>query len=279
VIHVQRNQTFRAMGASTDYDDPLFELQYGKYRTELVKLHRVTTGKDVRVGIVDSSVDLRHPDLDGQIDRHSRFLSGSGTLGLTHGTAVAGVIGAASNNGLGVVGLAPMADIHIFAACRNSFGNADTSTSCSSFALAKALEAAIEARIDVLNMSLAGPRDRLLTQLLDVALKRGMIVIAAENVEDEVHNFPASMDGVLGVDGRMGYWFTHPEHLTTQAGGGYQVFRGTSVSAAGLSGVAALLRTMLSHSETMEVLRQMTEVDCAKSSGIQQVVYGANACI
>jgi subtilisin family serine protease len=275
VRHAQANHAFHGMGATGRYNDPLFDLQYGEHAEELLRLHSTSTGRNVRVGIIDGPVDRSHPDLDRRIGRHQTFSSRSVATDEFHGTAVAGIIGAAGNNSVGVVGLAPDAEIEAFSACHKG----GDGTRCSSFALAKAVEAVIEADIDVLNLSLAGPDDALLSELLRVAMTSGTIVIAAANVSDESNNFPASLDGVVGVDGLQGYWFTRPEHLTTQAGGGYQLFRGTSVSAAGLSGVAALLRANLPRADTLALLREITSADCVKSIPLRQVALDADLCI
>jgi len=78
----------------------------------------VTRGESVRLAVVDTGVDLDHPDLSGQIksDFNHNFINGSNdgnpmTSSLFHGTAVAGLIGATSNNQLGISGVVPGADL------------------------------------------------------------------------------------------------------------------------------------------------------------------------
>lgn len=78
----------------------------------------VSRGENVRLAVVDTGVDLKHPDLSGQIDTpfNHNFINGSGdgspmTDSLFHGSAVAGLIGAASNNQMGISGVAPGASL------------------------------------------------------------------------------------------------------------------------------------------------------------------------
>ncbi len=55
------------------YDDPHFELQFGNHAATLLALHHFSTGRGVRIGIIDTLVDQDHPDLQGQIHRQHRF--------------------------------------------------------------------------------------------------------------------------------------------------------------------------------------------------------------
>ena len=57
-------------------------------------------------------------------------------------------------------------------------------------------------------------------------------------------------------------WFASDERFSIQADGGYEVFYGSSVSAAGISGIAALLRQVVAKSDTRPLLRQLMSGDC-----------------
>ena len=119
-----------------------------------------------------------------------------------HGTAVAGVIAAAANNEVGIVGVAPQAQIYALKACWQQPAGAREAV-CNSYTLAKAVDFAISERAHVLNFSLAGPPDVLLTRLIKVALERGIAVIAAAPSKPDARAFPASMQGVIGISGRI----------------------------------------------------------------------------
>ena len=259
VAGAQANHQFKGMTRSEwRYNDPLFDLQYGRFRGAVEQLHRVSRGDNVRVGVIDSNVDDTHPDLSGRIRQQVAYTESADTLSMQHGTAVTGIIGATAGNGEGVVGLAPAADIHVFGAC-NKLGE---ETVCDSFALAKSIEEAMQSQVDVLNVSLAGPRDRLLDDLLSEALGRNILVIAAANPADAQANFPAAKTGVIAANGQADLWFAREEQMSTQAGGGYRVFYGTSVSAAALSGMAALLRTQAPAPEVQRMLETLATSRC-----------------
>jgi len=79
-------------------------------------------------------------------------------------------------------------------ACWQEAGDRATAV-CNSFTLAKALQFAIDQRAEVVNLSLGGPRDRLLERLLDVASARGIVLVAAVDADVRDGGFPASHAG------------------------------------------------------------------------------------
>ena len=248
---VQPNQMFHGMTVDEpQYNDPLFKAQYGAFRTQLEALHALSRGENVKIGVIDSNVDADHPDLKGQIEKQVELVRARSETDRVHGTAVTGVIGAAAANGEGLVGLAPAAAIYVYGACRKSA----SSTVCNSLTLAKALTHAIEDRLDVVNFSLAGPHDPLLAALFERALANGAIVIAADNPQHSDRRFPASLPNVLVARADQGQWFARSEQLSTRSGGGYQVFYGASIAAAGLAGFTAVVRARHSSEETRRIV-------------------------
>ncbi len=257
VTDAQPMNEFKGM-LSESYDDPLFELQYGDHRLEIQRLHTISRGENVRVGVIDSNVDIDHPDLVGQVFKHYTLVNPQGVKDRRHGTAVTGVIGASADNGIGLVGLAPMASIYVYGACSHFRG----ATRCNSFSLAKAIEQAINDKIQVLNISLAGPPDPLLRLLIERAYQNDMIIIAAANTSDTERNFPASLPVVHSAGEDSEPWFARTEQFSTQAGGGYQVFYGSSIAAAGVTGLTTLLRSQWSASKTDELLGRLLLPSC-----------------
>lgn len=81
------------------------------------RLHRFLTGRGVRVAVADTGVDFRHRDLEERVVIHLNFIPRERYRAEVHGTAVAGII-ASSENGFGIVGLAPEAEILALRACR-----------------------------------------------------------------------------------------------------------------------------------------------------------------
>jgi subtilisin family serine protease len=164
-----------------------------------------------------------------------------------HGTGVAGVIAARANNGIGVAGVAPQARLLALRACWQASGS--SGTICDSLSLAKALYYAIEHNAQVINLSLSGPQDPLLSKLLEIGLARRTVIVAAYDRSLPGGGFPASLRGVVAVsDGpvaaSLGAIYTAPgrDIPTTQPGGRWYLVNGSSYSAAHVSGLAALLR-------------------------------------
>lgn len=264
VVPVQR---FVAMKSKPPYNDPHLTAQLGTHVASLNKMHAWSTGKGVSIGIIDTPVDRSHPDLRHRIASQEQFiLGGPSDQDYVHGTAVAGVIGAEANNGIGIVGFAPDAEIHSFASCRYD-AELDQSA-CNTFSLAKAVEAAATYRLDVLNLSIAGPEDRLLARLLEQMSRNGTIIVASDNPGDLRARFPASMKEVVAASAMEDRRSppttirTEDEHLSTTTGGGYRFFYGTSMSAARVSALVALMLERapgLSHDETRNRLSHIDD--------------------
>jgi len=186
-----------AQGEPT-HNDPLFRVQPAAGEWRLAALHEISTGRNVRVAVIDSMVERTHPDLLGQIQFSENFVADRGTAAEQHGTGVAGIIAALADNGLGIAGVAPRARLMALRACWQVSGP-PTSTVCDSLSLAKAVHFAITHDAQVINLSLSGPLDPLLGRLLDVALGRGVTVVGAFDRTLPGGGFPASHAGVVAV--------------------------------------------------------------------------------
>jgi subtilisin family serine protease len=253
---IQLFETY-AVPEGTRERDPYAHLQHAAQALRLAEAHRRATGKGVRVAVIDTGVDLDHPDLRGRIAKAGNFVDrGEQTFTSdVHGTAVAGVLAASAGNDVGIVGVAPGAEILALKACWPRAPGTRQAV-CNSYTLAKALDAAIAERAQVLNLSLGGPADPLLARLVRAALDRGIVVVAAESSEHPGGGpgFPASVEGVIavtasGLDGslpavrRSGRVLAAPgvDILSTVPRGAYDFFTGSSLAAAQVTGVAALL--------------------------------------
>ena len=246
VDSVQTIETFEVLAEPKPWNDPYAHLQQNTEELRLEQAHRLATGKGVRVAVIDTGVDFDHPDLRGRVVKAQNFVD-QGERSFTtdfHGTAVAGVIAAAANNEVGIVGVAPQAQIFALKACWQQPPGARAAV-CNSYTLAKAVDFAINQSAQVLNFSLAGPPDVLLTRLIKVALERGIVVVAAAPAKPDARSFPASLQGVIGISGSdpPGRFLAAPavDILTTVPRGSYDFFSGSSLAAAQVSGVAALL--------------------------------------
>lgn len=239
-------QLYSGESASIVPNDPLFAAEPAAKQWHLADLHRMATGRGVTVAVVDSGVDARHPDLAGQVALRLNFVPRGRDAIEGHGTAVAGVIAAKSNNGVGIAGVAPGARILALRACWQD-GSGIVSTTCDSFSLAKALYFAISTKADLINLSLSGPDDRLLRELLKVASRRGLTVVTAVDVRRADGGFPANVPGVIPVsDGRHGQAYIAPgrDIPTTEPGGRWFIVNGSSFAAAHVSGLLALARQL-----------------------------------
>ena len=236
------------------HNDPYFKLQSNLQKMQIIQAHGKATGQKVIIGMIDTGVDIDHPDLSGQISNNENFAKdiSESFSSDKHGTAVAGVMVARKDNAKGIVGVAPNAKIFALKACWPD--KADSiEAKCNSYTLALAVNSAVNAGINVLNMSLTGPKDPLLTLLLKKAIDKGIIVIASDTgSEQSADNFPASLKGVISVQsiqqGSPGSVFISEtisapgdKVLTTLPYGTYDFISGSSIAAAEVSGIVALL--------------------------------------
>ena len=244
---------------ASQYNDPHHPLQFGAQTMQIELAHHWARGKGIRVAVVDTGVDTKHPDLRGRIVDTQNFVDGPARRyqGNIHGTAVAGIIASTANNGIGIVGVAPKARILALKACWQIDPNSSEAL-CNSFTLAKAIQFAIDKHADVINLSLVGPNDKLLRRLIDAAIKQGITVVTAAADHDHSSvSFPATMEGVVAVHvahvetvsqdsserAAHTYRLAAPgvDILTTVPRGGYDFLTGSSMAAAQVSGVVALV--------------------------------------
>ncbi len=164
----------------------------------------------IPVAVIDSGVDASHPDLASRVLDAKSFVGGSAkTDALGHGTFVAGLIGAEINNGVGIAGLAPSAQLLVAKVVTKS-------RTIPVEAEAKAIRWAVDNGARVINMSLGGIRDpldperdtysRLEADAVAYAVSNGVVVVAAVGNSDQAPtspwkyaSYPAALPHVLGV--------------------------------------------------------------------------------
>jgi Subtilase family len=260
VVWAQPMHEFQGRSAALP-DDPLFSAQPAASAWHLAELHRVASGRRVNVAVIDSGVETSHPDLAGGIAIDEDFAGPAAPAGGdTHGTAVAGIIAARAGNGIGIAGVAPDARLLALRAC---WPSADGSTRCNSLTLAKALQFALGHQAQVVNLSLAGPQDRLLAELLVLLLSRGVAVVAAADPAWPGGGFPASQPGVIAVvdDGTTTTvaataWKAPGRDVPTSLPGGrWGLVSGASFAAAHVSGLMALMRELKPNAAAPSMVR------------------------
>ena len=238
--------------------EPFQHLQHGLQTLGVAGAHRIATGNNVRIAVIDSGIDIRHPELDRRVVEVQNFVDQplhTFTRDI-HGTAVAGVIAAEAGNQTGITGVAPRASLLALKACwqtRQQWGEAY----CSSFSLAMAINFAVIRKAAVINLSLGGPPDIVIERLIKKAMDDGITVVAASAFDKQGRiRFPASIPGVIAVaSGKRqpaGLLRTAAspspqliapgnDILTTVPGDGYGFLSGSSLATAFVSGMAALL--------------------------------------
>ncbi|HZR36484.1 MAG TPA: S8 family serine peptidase [Nevskia sp.] len=240
-------QNFGTLGAG--YNDPYFGLQRGFAQIDAADAQQWSRGDGVRVAVIDTGLDTAHPDLQGRIQARRNFVDDDARQfdADRHGTEVAGIIAADANNREGIVGVAPGVRILALKACWQLQPLAD-GAQCNSFTLAQALTIAIDSGARVINLSLGGPADPLLRQLVEYAGRRGVVVVGAVPPDGRTDGFPVGVPGVIAVDTAerpvaAGGALHAPgrQVLTLTPGGHYDFVSGSSLAAAHVSGAVALL--------------------------------------
>ncbi|MDX8346891.1 S8 family serine peptidase [Cognatiyoonia sp. IB215446] len=268
---VQRMQSFEVSAHS--YTDTLFPLQWSLDRMDVVEAHAVSTGRGVTIGVVDTAIDQAHADLARQLQDTRDFVAASSAHSAeTHGTAIAAVIAADATNGSGIVGVAPDAMLIGLRACWEEDGQPGR---CSSFSLARALNFAILNQVAVINLSVGGRFDPLLEDLVLAALNAGIVVVAASG-ETQEKVFPAAIPGVIAAAGLKSNGIPAPmiDVISAAPGNRHRYVSGSSISAAHVSGVVALLLAARTDLTTFEVTQALQ--DAVVTSGTAMPML--NAC-
>jgi len=211
----------------------------------------------VTVAVVDSGICAAHPDLQGRITSDGwDFVQNDATPQdeFGHGCAVSGIIAANSNNGLGIAGVAPNANVMplrvLDATGIGRYSN-----------VAAAIVYAVDNGAQAINLSLGGPNpSTVLQEAVNYAEARGVRVIAAAgNGASEQVYYPAAYPSVVAVGSvdqnlqRSSFSNFGPDVdlyapgsniMTTRLDGSFQTASGTSVAAPYVTGVWALREGM-----------------------------------
>jgi thermitase len=250
---------------ATSYpDDPRFDDQWGLTRTAFPGAWIHARGTGARIAVVDSGMDMNHPDLGTKVVAQKNYVAdGAGTRDLyDHGTHVAGIVAALTNNGMGVAGGCPACRL-LIARVLNDKGDTTATR------LVDGIDWSVENEADVINLSLAGPDNAAVERAVNSARANGTVVVAAAgNLGTTTPLYPAAYEKVIAVsatnenDGlastsSRGNWVDlaapGTSILSTRKGGGYGVATGTSEAAPFVSALAGLLA---SEGKTASEIRQ-----------------------
>jgi hypothetical protein len=279
-------QTFETR--SQGYNDPYLELQRGFRQMDVLEAHPWSTGDGVKVAIVDTGADTEHLDLRGRIAAADNFVDSDSDRFRRdrHGTEMAGVIAAVANNHEGIVGVAPSVHLYLFKACWQLRDDADAA-SCNSFTLARALVAALDAHVQIINLSLTGPDDPLLRDLIHEGLRRGVLFVGAvSSVGDGkglLHQ-PGVIEVASAETPSPAYTAVYApgrDILTLMPGGRYDFATGDSIATAQVTGVVALLlatRPALTASAAYKLLQDTSTPPGFGSGDIATTARSVDAC-
>jgi subtilisin family serine protease len=172
VASVQPNYLFTLQDqtAKSPAGTPGDAAQYVLAKLQIEQAQQIATGKTVLIAVIDSEIDLKHPDLDGTIVKSFDAIGG-GENPHPHGTSIAGAI--ASHGKL--LGIAPGAQLLAV----HAFDDTPGAAKGTSFAIDKGLQWAADNNARVVNMSFAGPADPTLQRMLAAAYDKGMVLVAA----------------------------------------------------------------------------------------------------
>jgi subtilisin family serine protease len=263
--YLHRTQEDAAAEARPDQQAAATESpQYALAKLRLPEAHAISKGDSIVVAVIDTSVDAAHPELAGVI-AGTFDATGAAEKPQPHGTAMAGAIAAHGK----LTGAAPgvkLLSIQAFGA---------TKSEGTSFNILKGLEWAAKENANIINMSFAGPADPAMRVMLAAAHAKGIVLIAAAGNAGPRSRplYPAADPNVIAVTA------TDPEdnlfmranrgrHIAVAApgvnilvatpDGGYELTSGTSVAAAEVSGIVALMLERDRKLDPAEVRRLLT---------------------
>ena len=231
--------------ASTEGDPA----QYALLKLRLPQAHTLAHGANVTIAVIDSGIDIRHPDLANAIVGSFDAL-GSKEGPHVHGTGIAGAIVSHAR----LMGSAPAARILAIRA----FGVAPGGAESTSFVILKGLDYAAANGAQIVNMSFAGPKDALIERGIAASAAKGIVMVAAAGNAGPKSPplYPAANANVIAVSAtdaqdKLFAASNRGGHIAIAAPGvdiflpapdeKYQMTSGTSFSAAYVSGLAALM--------------------------------------
>lgn len=264
----------------------------------------VTEGSsETLVAVIDSGADLDHPDLVAKLVTGFDFVNNDNDpddpehngpeddYSLGHGTHVAGIIGASTNNGTGVAGVCPTCRLMPLKVL-DATGNGNASK------VAQAIYYALENEADIINTSLGTPQLSItLQEAVDAAYDANVPIIAAMgNKGLNQREYPAAFSKAIGIgftdhsdrrlfDSNYGTWIdlVAPGEMILNTGldGEYVFFSGSSMATPHVSGVVGLLHA-LNPNFTVEDVRNVLRSTAADQIGLASedtpgfdIYYGA----
>jgi subtilisin family serine protease len=223
--------------------------QYAVAQLRLPQAHTLARGMNVTIAVIDSGIDVKHPELANSVaDSFDALGSKEGPH--VHGTGIAGAIVAHAR----LIGSAPEARLLAIRA----FGSASGAAESTSYIILRGLDYAVEHGAQIVNMSFAGPKDPMIERGVAATAARGILLVAAAGNAGAKSPplYPAANPNVIAVSGtdaqdKLFAASNRGNYIAIAAPGAdiflpapdekYQITSGTSFSAAYVSGIAALI--------------------------------------
>lgn len=267
VMMVQQNMVYqRQSGAG----GAARAAQYGLDMISAPSAHQIATGRGVKIAVIDSGVDQGHRDLAGAVSEAFDATGNSDGKPDVHGTAIAGIIRA---RGL-VSGVAPDATLlaarAFYAVPRRELPES------TSFILLRALDWSVQHGAKVINLSFSGGRDPVIERAVAAAAQRNVIMVAAagNGGPTAAPAYPAAYPDVIAVtahdsNDRLYAHANHGTYISVAAPGvdilvpalrnGHMFMSGTSMAAAHVSGIMALMLERAPNLRPEDAVRVLTE--------------------
>jgi subtilisin family serine protease len=258
--------------------------QYALAKLHVDKARAETIGDKILVAVVDTAIDEAHPDLAGAVAARFDALGGA-TSATAHGTAIAGAIAAHGR----IRGVAPQAGI----LSARAFDSAETGgPEGSTLSILKGVDWAAGAHARIINMSFAGPSDPAMHRVLAAAFAKGIALVAAAGNAGpkSAPLYPGADADVLAVtatdaddklfeNANVGRYVAVAapgvDVLLPAPDGKYALETGTSVAAALVSGVAALVLELRPAMQPPALRKLLTTTAHPLGAGGHETDFGA----
>jgi len=263
--------------------------QYVVSKLRLPEVHKIATGANLLVAMIDSQVDSAHPDLSGSFAGQFDAV-GNRDKPDEHGTEMTGAI-VAHRKLLGIAPRARILAIHSFSP--ETASTASNAAQTTTEHILAGIEWAIAKGARIINMSFAGPYDPMLSLALKKAHEKGIVLVAAAGNAGPQSPplYPAADENVIAVtavdeNDKLLPQANQGPHIALSAPGvnvletapnaSYGFTTGTSVATAHVSGVAALIieRDPAIDVATLEELLYSTARDLGPKGRDSQFGYG-----